>query len=323
MPTAIPEEFTLARLRSLLEVLIQYSDRSVEFVRPVYERSSQYFESVVEGAEILGLLQLKTDRIIVAERLTRSLEPTVDSQFLGASLKDAVLQSILTPDGPVSKLMTLLLRRFEFVEGQYRWKPRAADLPRYIGLRNILLGLGVIEFYPKEGHYVLGFAFSGVAVDRFRGRHISPEELSALNAARLKIGTRAEEAVVEFERHRLNRYPELAAEVTHVAASDAAAGYDVLSFECPVDQNTVHMRRYIEVKAVSLNDWRFHWTRNEVSSAQRLGNQYYLYLLPVVSPGIPSLEKMRVIQDPIPEVFENDQEWTRLCETYEITLRER
>jgi hypothetical protein len=323
MASAIPEEFTLAGLRSLLEVLRQYSDRSVEFVRPVYERSAQHFESVVEGAQLLGLLQWERDRIVVAEWLTGPLGPIADSQLLSASLEEAVLQSTLTPDGPVSAQMTSLLRRFEFVKGQYCWKPRAADLPRYIGLRNLLMELGVIEFNPNEGHYVLSLAFSAVAVEAFRERHISPEELGALNAARLEIGTRAEEAVVEFERDRLSMCPELAAEVTHVAASDAAAGYDVLSFESPVDQNTVHTQRYIEVKAVSLSNWRFHWTRNEVCVAQRLGKQYYLYLLPIVSPGTPSLEKMRVIQDPITKVLENEQEWTRLCESYEIMVRER
>lgn len=104
------------------------------------------------------------------------------------------------------------------------------------------------------------------------GQRVTQEELG-------QRGLHGELIVLQFERERLTRAgkPDLASRIEHIALSNPAAGYDVLSFG---EDGTPRM---IEVKATVAGpstQTSFFLTRNELETARRTlesGGRFFLY----------------------------------------------
>src|SRR3989339_352104 len=97
------------------------------------------------------------------------------------------------------------------------------------------------------------------------------------------------------------------------------AGYDIKSFENYFDNNSMRIRRYIEVKAVSLNDFKFYWSKNEMLVAKVYGERYYLYLLPVKSNNVFDFNKLMIVKNPFKNIYLNEFEWKKVEENISIS----
>lgn len=126
--------------------------------------------------------------------------------------------------------------------------------------------------------------FSKVVVDRPKPKSISAEraeterrggskkiDYQKRSRANDAVGRLGEVFAVAYERWRLRKQPELAAQVRHVALEDDGLGYDIASFE--IDGTP----RYVEVKGTLASiETRFFITANEFECAKRLAKQYVL-----------------------------------------------
>ena len=97
-------------------------------------------------------------------------------------------------------------------------------------------------------------------------RKVSPSVLQVHNRKCEELGLKAELAILSIEKERLSHFPHIVGKIDHVAIRDVSAGYDILSYETPV-QNENPIPRYIEVKAVSQWDVEFYWSVNEIEVA--------------------------------------------------------
>ncbi|MBK8707160.1 MAG: hypothetical protein IPN30_01500 [Flavobacteriales bacterium] len=70
------------------------------------------------------------------------------------------------------------------------------------------------------------------------------------------------------------------------------------------------------MKAVSVKDSRFHWTKKEMEGAGRLGSQDYLYLVTVTGKDKFDMQAIEVIQDPYQHFFHRPNSWQREVELY-------
>ena len=75
----------------------------------------------------------------------------------------------------------------------------------------------------------------------------------------------------------------------------------------------------IEVKAVSLNDYRFYWSKNEMKAARIHGDKYYLYLIPCMGYKKFDLGKMKIIQNPHKSILKNES-WLCQVESASFSL---
>src|SRR5439155_26730503 len=105
---------------------------------------------------------------------------------------------------------------------------------------------------------------------------------------REQLGLDVECAVVDYERDRLGK--EWAGEVQHIAREYPFANYDIESVTLVRGKPSP---RFIEVKAVSADSFRFFWSKEEVETARVLGTEYFLYLVPVDSTRRANVNKMR------------------------------
>jgi len=256
--------------------------------------------------------------LMPAGKLQASLAASSGTRISKRELSNVVLASILAAGGATRRQLIGLVELFEFRGGQYQWRPRVAEIPGYVGLRNTLMELGVIDFDPGERTYVLRAEFLEPLLRSCGNRQFTAGQIRAHIDALSKIGADAELAVLDYERRNLEDFPSLASRVQHIALENATAGFDVLSYERPDAGTHQEIEKLIEVKAVSFVDWRFHWSRNEISKAREVRDSYYLYLVPIACQGVPSMPDMRVIRDPYPEIFDKPGPWTALCGSFEI-----
>lgn len=123
-------------------------------------------------------------------------------------------------------------------------------------------------------------------------------ELERILAENRKLGAKAENAVVEFEKRRLRKLGRnIQAElVKRISTVNVGAGYDVESFDGVSDE--VFPNRFIEVKATRGYQLRFYWTRNEKDVASKKKKQYWIYAMVEFKEDKPNECLPIVIQDP-------------------------
>lgn len=102
----------------------------------------------------------------------------------------------------------------------------------------------------------------------------SAERLAAELARQVEAGEAAELWVLKFERARLRDHP-LHDQIRRVSVDDVSAGYDIVSFS---GSSSLQHDLFIEVKSHGLMKV-FHWSRNEIMTAEEFGEEYALYLV--------------------------------------------
>jgi len=157
---------------------------------------------------------------------------------------------------------------------------------------------------------------------------ISEQQLEQLLMENRKLGAKAENAVVEFEKERLNKMGKniQADLVKRISTINAAAGYDIESFDGTNDD--VFPNRFIEVKATTGDDIRFYWTINEREIAKKRKSEYWIYVLTGFRENSPSESLPITIQNPehiIPkhDSFSIEVNKYLISEIAQIDLREK
>ena len=134
-------------------------------------------------------------------------------------------------------------------------------------------------------------------------------------------GEIAEERVVEYEIMRLekNGFKNESEKVKQISVDNSNAGYDIVSFSGKADELELP-DRFIEVKGTTTNSFRFFWSKNEIETAERLRENYFIYFVSNINKKNRSGEIKEIIQDPFKEIFE-DEEYVKKCQSYEITKK--
>jgi hypothetical protein len=160
-----------------------------------------------------------------------------------------------------------------------------AQIPRWKrNVRNVLQrrkSLGDIA-WDRDGKYMIQTGEIAILEDgvrtvagKTRPHALSAEGFRRLQQAREEIGELGEQWVVEHEIRALHDAgrDDLAGRVQRVSIRNVAAGYDVLSFD--TDGN----EKYIEVKTTVLTTNVFQITANEIETAEKYGDRFWLYFV--------------------------------------------
>lgn len=151
---------------------------------------------------------------------------------------------------------------------------------------------------------------------------LSQEQLDQALLAERKLGSKAEMAIVEYERKRLRSlgYDAGAELVRRISELDAGAGYDVESFDG--DSPLFDYDRFIEVKASQEDRLRFFWSANERRVAEKRGERYWIYFVGGFRENKPEEIQPLMIQNPA-RVIQQSPELEIEVATYIVTQRER
>jgi hypothetical protein len=116
---------------------------------------------------------------------------------------------------------------------------------------------------------------------------LSEEDFRKLQERRFEIGQLGEKYIVKYERRNLIKIGrnDLADKVRRISEEDIGAGYDILSFGINGES------KYIEVKTTTGTGSTFELTANELHTAEKLGQQYWLYFVRDIG-GRPQVTKV-------------------------------
>ena len=207
------------------------------------------------------------------------------------------------------------------IDQKYEFKPYTAQRLKYSGLRNFLIDLGFLNYNSAQKKYII-LDDNFLIYLKIRKRHqLSLDKFLKVVQKQDKISKAAELEIIKYEKNRLSKSPHLAEKVEHVSVKNVLAGYDIKSFTERVGKNSKPSPRYIEVKAVSLRNYRFFWTRNEIECAKLHGKNYYLYLVPFLSSNKLDLDNIVIIKNPYLNVYRKKDKWLRKVELIEFYLQ--
>ena len=127
-------------------------------------------------------------------------------------------------------------------------------------------------------------------------------------------GNIAEHYVLNCEKKRLGNEGN-AIKVNMVSLQNAAAGYDVASFN---SKESKDFDRFIEVKSGQFSKVHFFISKNEIKRAQQEKNNYWLYY--VEMSGRKPI-KLKMFQNPIETIIKNEKEY--IVEYSQLEIRER
>ena len=282
-------------------------------IRLRFLQISENFEDTKEFLKALNILNEQNDRL------------SLKKQFVGLGtgnkqdnlFKSLLLKEMLRKTCSLHKVIHEYLANFAFPLNGFEYIPSSSVNIRESWLRNLFIELDLIEYHPSTSSYIIKEQYRALFKDFLGHAKLSPQRLKVIQDNNEKIGLEAELAVIEFERVRLAKRQDLSQLIEHVSKHDVLAGYDILSWE-DISKPEEALPRYIEVKAVSITDNGFFWSRNEMSKAKLYAEQYYLYLLPVVQHNKFDISELEIIPNPIVNILNNTKNWKHTVESYFI-----
>ena len=124
-----------------------------------------------------------------------------------------------------------------------------------------------------------------------------------------ELGKQAEKFVLEYEKRQRINHPNVE-NIKIISEHDVGAGYDIQSY---ASDDSLLLDKFIEVKSYQ-NEPSFYWSANEVKTAKKEREQYYLYLVDRGSIGDKSYHPIQ-IKNPDQTLF-SSTEWTHESDGY-------
>jgi hypothetical protein len=314
------EKISVQQISVFSEVVNESSLLQKEFIEKTYLRNATYFGETVKFLQELGLIETKENQVVLKPRYEKFLIDLKEVRRPKEKVKKFIIDYFIGRKTPFSEYLNEFLSQFHLKNKQYEFTPSASERLKYSGLRNFLIDLELMYLDSTETKYIIAEAYSPTYAAFKQSNQVSPEEFLRAQQRKDEIGKAAEIQIIKYEKERLSQLPDLVKKIEHTALRDVSAGYDIKSFDGKLGEDGNPIQRYIEVKAVSLWDYGFNWTRNEIEKSKYYSKDYYLYLLPVVGMNKFDLESLKIIRDPYSNVYKNENEWIRMDELLAFSL---
>lgn len=283
----------------LLTVVAQASDPLFQRVERSYAEYAPNFDTALRFAKAIGWIADRDSRLVLTDAGLNAWRDSTED-----SVRDSMLDAVTHRSSPCSALVATYLSRYSLSGTEVTYRPSVAERLRDANVRNVLMDLKVIEHRGSDDCYVLMPGREDVfAWAISTGRNLSNAQISRLRDNQQALGQSAELAALSFERERLGDkwWPH----IEHVSAEAPYSPYDIKSVTIAKGRS---YPRFIEVKAVPGDTYRFFWSRAELELAELLTDRYFLYLVPTTS-GTFDMGKMLILQDPYRTLYQNEAEW--------------
>jgi hypothetical protein len=296
----------------LMAIIFQEAKPDREFVlKKRYDERAKNYSVTIEFMKATGLVRFMPDAWSLLPEFNDIVQRLDNSESQQAIFKRFVLDRIFRFSSVYKEAVLYYLANFDLHDGRLSFAPNAKENLNFCDVRNFLMELGFISL--REGCYVIADDFTELSLSAKEGQsRFSPQELKKLLQEKEALGLAAELAVLQYERERLASRPDLLRNVRRIAEENVNAGFDIQSFDNVTSAN----KTMIEVKAVSVTDFEFYWSANEIQAAQSNPERYSLYLVPVVGRNKFDMARMRIIRDPFSSVFLREAKWNRQAVTY-------
>jgi hypothetical protein len=272
------------------------------FINRIYKYP--YIDGGIELLLAAGLLVMKDKRIV----LTFNDDSTHISPTVASSMVAGRLLASLKEKGELTSLFDPLAIAVDYSKDALIVGPQSFPL-RHRAIRALLVDLLIIQKQDDAPGFVINPPYDVLLrqtlVRSTARRKMSVDQLKANLLRQERLGSDAEDFVLEYERKRLAGHAD-AGKIMRISQIDVSAGYDVVSFNSLTSKLN---DRFIEVKSYSGTP-SFYWTQNEIDVAKAKATNYFLYLVDRSVMGEVGYAP-QIIQNPFASVYSSD-EWAKL-----------
>lgn len=311
------ENLTPQKIKTLCNCLATLEVKRVDIIRNRYSQFESSFDDALELFYELGLVTQANNTLRLEQDFERWLVETRQNNFSIRTIRAFFADKILARSKGLSIKIVEFFEKFVKAESDLVFFPSNEERLRFANIRNLFVGLGVIEVSKDGRRYKVAASFIDSIRHLLMPAPISPAKLTSLLKQQELAGKVAEEFMLGFEKKRLISHPELASKIMHTSKINASAGYDIESFQGPDCPNEPSYPRYIEVKAVSPQNYEFFWSHNEITVAQQLMANYFLYLVPMIKNHC-KVKDLIIIRDPQSYFSQAGDKWISCYEIMRI-----
>lgn len=231
-------------------------------------------------AELLGLTKRRGERLHISAIGASFLQQNPQTTYELTESQAETLTNLLLTNEACLKLVQQILKQglVDFRRGVFAFSIGSVKFSDdEVNMLSLLRRLGFLGV--RESKVEIAERFRQIVLGLLAPKKMSLAELERLIEERRIQGFEAEEWVLAHERKRLEDagYTVEAASVSLISRFDVTAGYDIESF----DASSVDLvpDRFIEVKSTSSDEQVFYISANELSTAKREGQKYWIYHL--------------------------------------------
>ena len=265
-----------------LHAITQEYSGNLELVKKIYSRNNKHINENLNFLINIKFFEINKNHI----------------NILGKIDKELIFSLIFNQPNYAICIKNYLLNFQEDINGNYIFKPDGYYNILTSHLRNFLITIEYIKNI--NGSYII---LDKSLLIKFKTREFSPQQLEKILIDQKLLGLAAEKLIVNYEEKRIKKFDNNL-KVDHVSVRDVSAGYDIQSYE---GKDKI----FIEVKAVSLSNYKFHLSILEYQTAINLKEKYYIYLLPVDHSKTDDfdIENLLRINDLNKNIFNNKVSW--------------
>ena len=262
--------------------------KHTELVKIEYSKKNKYLRESLNFLIDINFLRINGNNILIDN--------------LDENSFDKVLFTKISKKSDYGQCLKEYLLNFTDKDGLYTFEPDSLYNNLSSDLRNFLISSKKIDY--KNGSYII---LDNSLLRLVKNKEFSPSELEKILRDKKQLGDDAEKLIFKKEQEKVSQINS-SLKVDHVALRDVTAGYDIQSFDKHDDKIE---KIYIEVKAVSKSNYKFHLSMQENQTANKFLDKYYLYLLPVdlSNPEKFDYKKLLKIQNINKTIFKNKKEW--------------
>jgi hypothetical protein len=295
----------------MCKIIAETKINQKSFIYQKYSDSAVCFDETLNFLKEINVARLVSDDL----HLIKNISTLILSQ---PRFKEFILEHIFANRSEISSHLLDFLKLFSCISKQFIFRPTTQERVKFSSVRNLLIELDFIQLDNLQNSYIINQAYAHLFIDKINSKVVSKDQFKRDQFENEELGFAAERAVIDYEIKRLMDIQINPNEIVHIAQQNISAGYDIQSFEDYLDIESRRIVRYIEVKAVSIIDYSFFWSRNEIDMSRILRESYYLYLLPVKSGKLFELENLKIICDPFMNVYKNINEWHNNVEVISV-----
>lgn len=295
---------TLIDVLSILNTIKPYAEKSSASRKYVV---NTFYEMPIRKARILDYGEL--ENLCVQLGLIEVHGDLIDITLLGESIREyrsaqdpglatAFIRDVIMGPSMAEKMGEALDQFYVNNSGVcYYPKDKVYDLFAFPAVMPILYEIGLLE---KDGpNVIINPAHEGLGLKR-----ITQKQLDLQLLHKKDVGAIGEEIALVFEKNRLGVMgcTQESDNVRLISLEFSNAGYDMESFDR--DRNGNMRRIYVEVKGSTSNKMDFYWSANEIATAKRRAEDYWIYFVPCIDTETRSSSGDIIrLQDPYKVIF--------------------
>lgn len=279
-----------------------------DYIKNVYREKSTHFDENLDFLCKVNLLCVNRNRITFNKKFGRFKKKKSLNEN---EIKEAIIEQISTNKRFFNSHIKPFLIHFNLIENDIIFELIGRNLTRFSAIRDFLVDLEIVDFEKSTRICRFNNRFTYLFEFATRRKSLSPNHLKKIRDKQEKLSSQAEKFVFEIEKSKFSSNVKLQKKIELTAAYNINAGYDIKSFEIV---GGVIEDKFIEVKSVSKNDYRFFFTKNEMRIAKLKKNEYHLFLLPVLENCKFDIENAIVIRNPMKYLYNENNNWPREIE---------